>query len=105
MTVEVAAWTWWCGRGGVVVATLISDNHLPESMRVNIRALWPLLLALTLWHTPPAETVFSMDQMGSEVSMKVGRMVGQVVEQHLAQCHLVLITTTQHSPVFTHILR
>ncbi|XP_071546550.1 uncharacterized protein [Panulirus ornatus] len=63
--------------------------------------LCPLLLAVTLWNTALVPTIHSIHQVGSDV----GTMVNQVVEQHLAPCHLVLVTTTQHSPVFTHILR
>ncbi|XP_071546566.1 uncharacterized protein [Panulirus ornatus] len=43
-----------------------------------------------------------------EVGRQVGVMVGQVVKQHLAGCHLVLATATtltQYSPVFYHVLR
>ncbi|XP_071546586.1 glutamate receptor ionotropic, delta-2-like [Panulirus ornatus] len=41
-----------------------------------------------------------------EVRWQVGVMVGQVVKQHLAGCHLVLATAnTQHSPVLYQVLR
>ncbi|XP_042233435.1 uncharacterized protein LOC121873798 [Homarus americanus] len=40
-----------------------------------------------------------------QVGVDVGVMVGQVVEHHLTGCHLVLITTTQHSHVFSSIIR
>ncbi|KAG7162354.1 putative Proteasome subunit alpha type-2-like 7, partial [Homarus americanus] len=36
---------------------------------------------------------------------QVGVMVGKVVEHHLPGCHLVLITTSQHSHVFSSIIR
>ncbi|KAG7162352.1 Glutamate receptor ionotropic, delta-1-like 12 [Homarus americanus] len=36
-----------------------------------------------------------------QVGVDVGVMVSQVVEHHLTGCHLVLITTTQHSHVFS----
>ncbi|KAG7162411.1 putative Proteasome subunit alpha type-2-like 12 [Homarus americanus] len=40
-----------------------------------------------------------------QVGVDVGVMVGQVVKHHLTGCHLVLITTTQHSHVFSSIIR
>ncbi|KAG7162414.1 Glutamate receptor ionotropic, delta-1-like 17 [Homarus americanus] len=40
-----------------------------------------------------------------QVGVDVGMMVGQVVEHHLTGCHLVLITTTQHSHTFSNIIR
>ncbi|XP_071535577.1 glutamate receptor ionotropic, kainate 2-like [Panulirus ornatus] len=39
-----------------------------------------------------------------QVSLYVGITVVQVAEQHLAGCHLVLITTTRHSPILLNTL-
>ncbi|XP_042233417.1 uncharacterized protein LOC121873784 [Homarus americanus] len=52
-------------------------------------------------------SVASQDMVGpvEQVGVDVGVMVGQVVEHHLTGCHLVLITTTQHSHVFSSIIR
>ncbi|XP_042242547.1 probable glutamate receptor isoform X1 [Homarus americanus] len=36
---------------------------------------------------------------------QVGEVVGQVVEQHLSDCHLVLVDTTTQSPVFSTMIR
>lgn len=40
-----------------------------------------------------------------QIGVTVGDMVGQVMKKYLIGCHLVLMTTTQHSPVFSSILR
>ncbi|KAG7162361.1 putative Proteasome subunit alpha type-2-like 9 [Homarus americanus] len=40
-----------------------------------------------------------------QVGVDVGVMVGQVVEHHFTGCHLVLITTTQHSHASASIIR
>ncbi|KAG7162350.1 putative Proteasome subunit alpha type-2-like 6 [Homarus americanus] len=48
-------------------------------------------------------SVASQDMVGPVE--QVGVMVGQVVEHHLTDCHLVLMTTTQHSHVFSSIIR
>ena len=43
---------------------------------------------------------------GAETGVEeVGVMVMQVVEHHLSSCHVVLMTTAPHSPVFSAIRR
>lgn len=54
---------------------------------------------------PVMEVGAGVSEVGEEMGRQVGAMVGQVLEQHLAGCHLVLATTTQHSPIFSHIIR
>ncbi|XP_069951447.1 glutamate receptor ionotropic, kainate 2-like [Cherax quadricarinatus] len=43
--------------------------------------------------------------MVGQVVEQVGVMVSQVVQHHLTSCHLVLITTTQHSLITANIIR
>ncbi|XP_053641778.2 glutamate receptor-like [Cherax quadricarinatus] len=53
-------------------------------------------------------TLIAVEQvsvMVGQVVEQVGVMVGQVVDHHLSGCHLVLITTTQHSLITSSIIR
>ncbi|KAG7162435.1 putative Proteasome subunit alpha type-2-like 15, partial [Homarus americanus] len=43
--------------------------------------------------------------VSQNLEVDVGLIVNQVVEHHLTGCHLVLITTTQHSRLFSRIIR
>lgn len=42
-----------------------------------------------------------MDHMGVDV----GVMIDQVMQQHHIGCHLVLMSTSEHSPIFSSIIR
>ncbi|KAG7162370.1 putative Proteasome subunit alpha type-2-like 10 [Homarus americanus] len=59
-----------------------------------------VMLAATMVNTATAVS----QEVGGPVE-QVGVLVGQVVEYHLTGCHLVLITTTKHSHIFTNIVR
>nr|XP_053641765.1 glutamate receptor ionotropic, delta-1-like [Cherax quadricarinatus] len=65
--------------------------------------LYKLLILVVVWLVPTASQ--EVDGAVKQVGVDVGEMVGQVVEHHLTSCHLVLITTTPRSFVFSRILR
>ncbi|KAG7162344.1 Glutamate receptor-like 28, partial [Homarus americanus] len=76
------------------------DNYFSPQGNMASYGYLTAVMAATLVSTA---TVVSQE-VGGPVE-QVGVMVGQVVEHHLTGCHLVLITTTQHSHVFSSIIR
>ncbi|XP_069951449.1 uncharacterized protein [Cherax quadricarinatus] len=102
---------------GVAFLTLLGENlahwcSSPQfSVQVNVNYRRTMLLEICL--AVSASTVINtapvagqdVGKTAEQVGVDVGVMVGQVVEDYLSGCHLVLITTAPHSLITSNILR
>ncbi|XP_042233419.1 glutamate [NMDA] receptor subunit 1-like [Homarus americanus] len=82
-------------RGDLTVEGLAHFYGQMKSLGYHITVL--AVTAMTAASVNSENVGEPMEQVGVDV----GVMVSQVVEHHLTGCHLVLITTTQHSHVFS----
>ncbi|XP_042218328.1 uncharacterized protein LOC121863641 [Homarus americanus] len=90
-----------CGCRGMWVAECgpgcreRKSSVTPRKMRHSLFASLVYLLVGVVWEVP----------VKGRSDGQVGTMVSQVVREHLLGCHLVLATTTKHSPVYSQIIR
>ncbi|KAG7162400.1 Glutamate receptor ionotropic, kainate 1-like 1 [Homarus americanus] len=92
-----------------VAAAAASQSQPATSYRIMVAVTVTVVSASTVFcqfvGEPVQQLSGDVDEPVEQVGVDVGVMVGQVVEHHLTGCHLVLITTTQHSRVFSSINR